>query len=286
MKKEIENTDFLTFILKKSFLCLYFIFFLIFSPLTFSKEFNCHLNNTKIRPNLNKGPGFLFNSKKYQKRNFKINFKEVTVLMWSRNDLIHILLGSNKERVSIKTSFSLNRSQFFLTMNPSVKLKCIARKSVSKSDKAKQGNSLTIPSTGDNLIVEIKKDLLFKYYTEDGFELSRSLIFQNGKVYNKTRPPSKKDPWCLFRIEFKLNEDTLVPLGTKIPIKRAEVFKNNEDFTVFSYSFVDFATGKKGMETSRFVPFSIECTIDSKMAFSKKLLDEINQGAFKIYRKK
>ena len=285
MKREIENTDFVTFIFKKSFLRLYFIFFLIFSPLTFSKEFKCNLNNTKIRPGPDKGLVFLFNSQKYQTGNFKINFKEVTLLMWSRNDLIHLLLGSNKKRVSIKTSFSLNRSQFFLTMNPSVKLQCIARKGVSKSEEAKQGNSFTIPSNEGNLIVEIKKDLLFEYYTEDGFELSRSLIFQNGKVFNKTRPPSKKDPWCLFRIEFKLNEDTLVPIGTKIPVKRAEVFKNNENFTVFSYSFVDFATGKKGMETSRFVPFSIECTVASKMPFSKKLLNKINQGAFKIYRK-
>ncbi len=285
MKRKTEIPDPLIFWPKGLSVYLFLLFLVISSPLTHSKEFSCQLTQTKISQSVEKGPTFLFNSKNYQKGNFKINFKETTVLMWKRGDLIHLLLGSSKKKVSIKTSFSLKRTEFSLTLNPSVRLKCNSRKDSKVEEKVKQTNGLTIPSTGDDLIVEIKKDLLFRYYTKDGFELSRSLIFQKGKIYNQTRAPSKKDPWCLFRIEFKLNEDTLVPNKTKIPVKRAEVFKNNENFTVFSYSFVDFATGKKGMETSRFVPFSIECTIGSKMTFSKKLLDEINQGAFKIYRK-
>ena len=285
MKIKIQNTDLLASFFKKFFLPLLFLFPIFSSDITQAKTFACQINESKINQNHKSGALFLFNSEAYQTGNFKVNFKEATLLIWRRGDFVHLLLGSSKKKVSVKTSFSLERSQFSLTLNPSVKLKCIARKGTSETNKIEKNNDFNIPSTGDNLIVEIKRDLLFRYYTKDGFELSRSLIFQKGKVYNQTRAPSKKDPWCLFRIEFKLNEDTLVPNKTKIPVKRAEVFKNNENFTVFSYSFVDFATGKKGMETSRFVPFSIECTIGSKMTFSKKLLDEINQGAFKIYRK-
>ena len=285
MKRKIEKTSFLSFFPKSFIVYLFSIFIFINSPLAHAKEFACQLNKTNDKQNSKKDRLFLFNSESYKKGSFKVNYKENTLLMWSRGDLIHLLLGSSKKKVSIKTSFLLIRDKFSLTLNPLVKLKCVSRKDLPKKENYKQKGPITIPSTGNNLIVEINKDLLFKYYTKDGFELSRSLIFQNGKIYNQTRAPAKKDPWCLFRIEFKLNEDTLVPKKTKIPVKRAEVFKNNENFTVFSYSFVDFATGKKGMETSRFVPFSIECTIDSKMTFSKKLLDDINQGAFKIYRK-
>ena len=71
-------------------------------------------------------------------------------------------------------------------MNPSVKLKCIARKNVAKSDKAKQGNSLTIPSNGDNLIVEIKK-IFFLSIIRRQIQIKQKPYFSNGKIYNKTR---------------------------------------------------------------------------------------------------
>ena len=256
----------------------------LFSFLGYSKDFLCELNERKLFRGSSKGHLFLFKPRKYQKGNFKINYKDTTLLMWTKTNLVNILLGSKKKRVSVKTTFSIERLEFSLTLNPSVRLYCKRRKGLHLKEKESTQNEIKIPTSGKSLKINIKKPLIFKYYTADGFELTRSLIFQSGKAFNQTRAPSSIEPWCLFRIELKLNEDTLVPKGTKIPVKRAEIFKNNENFTVYSYSFVDFATGKKGMETSRFIPFSIECTIKAGKEFSKKLLEKINQGAFTIDR--
>ncbi|MDC0254659.1 hypothetical protein OAK75_07150 [Bacteriovoracales bacterium] len=207
----------------------------------------------------------------------KISFKDKTILIWNKKGLIHIGLFSGRKKVTVNTSFSPSRQSFQLNVSPHTELLCTSKRKTTV-------NSQGIPTSGKGVVVKIKRPLLFKYYTLDGYEMTRTLIFQKGKITNSHLPPLKDTSWCLFRIEFKLNEDTLVPKGISIPVKRAEMLQNNKDFKVYSYSFVDFATGKKGMETSRFVPFSLECKIKSEEVFSRELLRVITNSSFEITR--
>ena len=184
MNRKIEKTSFLTFLPKSFIVYLFSIFIFINSPLAHAKEFACQLNKTNDRQNSKKDRLFLFNSESYKKGSFKVNYKENTLLMWSRGELIHLLLGSSKKKVSIKTSFLLIRDKFSLTLNPLVKLKCVSRKGLPKKENNNQKGPITIPSTGSNLIVEIQKDLLFKYYTKDSIKLVVSYDYFILKKYN------------------------------------------------------------------------------------------------------
>ena len=94
-----------------------------------------------------KGHQFLFRPENYQKGKLKISFKYSTLLIWNRLEKIHILLGSKKKKVSVKTSFSLNRNQFSLTLNPSVKLKCTKINESPHQKNKNHSTSLNVPSS-------------------------------------------------------------------------------------------------------------------------------------------
>ncbi len=236
----------------------------------FGKNFYCQLNTTPAGKPITKLRFFTFDTTSLKGK--KIVFKDKTLFIWNKKNLVYVNLFSGRKKVSVKTSFSPSRKTFQLNVSPHTELLCTSKGKVSQE----------IPVSGKNVVVKIKRPLLFKYYTSDGYEMTRTLIFQKGKITNSHLPPLKDTSWCLFRIEFKLNEDTLVPKGISIPVKRAETLQNNKDFKVYSYSFVDFATGKKGMETSRFVPFSLECKVKSGEVFSRELLNNITNSSFDI----
>tara|TARA_B100000029_G_scaffold479573_1_gene526783 strand:- start:567 stop:1343 length:777 start_codon:yes stop_codon:yes gene_type:complete len=253
----------------------FLILWLLFITNAMGKNFYCQLNTAPV--------GKLIEAKDYLRfftfdssalKGKKISFKDKTILIWNKKGLIHISLFSGRKKVTVKTSFSPTRQTFQLDVSPHTELLCTSK----RKEKVSQG----IPVSGKDIFIKIRRPLLFKYYTEDGYEMTRTLIFQKGKISNRHLPLLQNESWCLFRIEFKLNEDTLVPKGIKIPVKRAETFQNNKSFKVYSYSFVDFATGKKGMETSRFVPFSLECKIKTEEVFSKELLNNITNSSFEI----
>jgi hypothetical protein len=272
------------------FIGAFFIPFLFLIPSkAYSKKFYCQLNLAPPEKDipLEKAKDFLrfFTFETQMKKGKKINFKDKTLFIWNKKNLIYINLKSAKKRVSVQTSYHFSRQTFSIDLSPYTQLLCVSNKKGHSLQKTIQREDQKIPSSGKKVIVKITRPLLFKYYTLDSYEMGRSLIFQKGKVYNKTLPPLKNENWCLFRIELKLNEDTLVPQNTLIPVASAESLQNNKDFKVYSYSFVDFATGKKGMETSRFVAFSLECKIKSAQSFSKKLLQKINNASFEIYQR-
>ena len=257
------------------------IFWLLFVTNALGKSFYCQLNIAPVGKLMDAKEAknylrfFTFDTSSL--RGKKISFKDKTVLIWNKKNLVHISLFSGRKKVTVKTNFSPSRKTFQLNVSPYTELLC-----TSKGKTNIQKELKGIPVSGKNVVVKIKRPLLFKYYTEDGYEMTRTLIFQKGKISNRHLPPLKNESWCLFRIEFKLNEDTLVPKGTLIPVKRAETLQNNKNFKVYSYSFVDFSTGKKGMETSRFVPFSLECKIRSEEVFSRELLKKITNSSFDI----
>ena len=97
MNKEINTLPSFFLIIKSGLFLFIFMGINLFSFLGYSKDFLCELNERKLFRGSSKGHLFLFKPRKYQKGNFKINYKDTTLLMWTKTNLVNILLGSKKK---------------------------------------------------------------------------------------------------------------------------------------------------------------------------------------------
>jgi hypothetical protein len=133
-----------------------------------------------------------------------------------------------------------------------------------------------------NLTVNVNTDLKFLFYQAKANDRMRAIVFQGGMTYSLDSEIEKEKDWCIFNIQVKLDEDTIIPKGSKIKVVGFNVLSNNPTQNVYAYDFVDIEKGKKLSETSRYAPFSLECKLAKDKVLSPEYLKKITGNKISI----
>ncbi len=249
------------------------LLFFLLSNLAFPKTYNCEFN---LAP-----PGKTLNaeeSKEFvreiqfdtnQKEGKVLNFKNQNIFIWAKNNLINIRYEDKSNNFEFTTNYIPTRDSFSFNVAPNKEFKCFVKKDESSQE------SVELSLQKENLTLVINSDLKFIFYQSKANDRMRAIIFQEGDLYSLDSEREKDKDWCIFNIQVKLDEDTYISKNTKIKVVGFNLLSNNDQQNVYAYDFVDIAQGKKVTETSRYVPFSLECKIGKGNVLSPEYFKKI-----------
>lgn len=222
-----------------------------------------------------------------------VQFKNVQLIMWGRGDDIHLHVKNLTNEMVVKTSFDMRKRSIKLTMSPHIEISCLQEVSLKNSNVDSVTNILHQKITDEtdlvkldaNVNIILTKKIMFFYKTQNPNGKMRPIIYQNGQSKQRDQVDFN-DNFCVFQIQLKRDENTVISSGTKfVPISFSKN-KNNEKSAAYVYSFVDFSSGKKTQETNRYAPFSLECSLKRGLPFNYKMFKFITGSDFKFTIKK
>lgn len=258
----------------------------------FSKEFYCQLNYAPFGSELSleDAKKFLksFNFQTESPKGIKIEFEGDEYLLWNKDKHIQLKFTDKNTAMTFQTQFAPSESEYFVKISPNREFKCL-----DKAQKAKAvdfppdelgaiTNDSILPSYTENIELQFTSNLTFKYIQHKVVGLMRPIIFQKGKLLTADSPLDTQENFCSLQIQVKLNEDISVSRDTIWKIVRVDNFSNSEKFNVYTYNFVDFATGKKGQSNSYYSPFALECQIKKSDVFTYGLFRQMTNNTLAI----
>ncbi|MBF0297081.1 MAG: hypothetical protein HQK51_00040 [Oligoflexia bacterium] len=227
----------------------------------------------------------------------KSKFRDIEMYIWNQKNNLHLIVKDLKRKIDIQTSFPADQDDLFLRLSPEpeTKVQCMSIKKWESLEDESVKVFFQVPPLSDNsnllnyttnVQIVINRDILFKYHssrgTGAGSERNEELFFQSGKVLNGGVDKDNNKEWCMFRIQRKMDEDTTVPLGTKIPVVTVTSNAASKEHYVLNYNFVDFVAGKKNFETYDFIPFVLQCKIRNGVILTKKFFKDITGNYFDV----
>jgi len=260
------------------------ILMLFFSPLGFSQTYKCEFNTAPPGKSLTaeEAKEFIreidFDSN--QKDGKVLNFKNHNIFVWKKGSQIHTKYQDTTSNFEFTTDYLSTRDSFSFNVTPNKLFKC----SIAKTEKVSISNdpNADMALQKENLTVNVNTDLKFLFYQAKANDRMRAIVFQGGMTYSLDSEIEKEKDWCIFNIQVKLDEDTIIPKGSKIKVVGFNVLSNNPTQNVYAYDFVDIEKGKKLSETSRYAPFSLECKLAKDKVLSPEYLKKITGNKISI----
>ncbi len=219
--------------------------------------------------------------------------KNVSLFIWAKNKKIHLAVQLKQKEgdpLKIQTGFPLETPEIKLKISPDIDIACLTQQALSSVKDSEQrkmldksiGDKSDLYNYGADIYFMTNTFLKFIYNQQLANGKMRPIVFQNGKLYTLDDQIDKNKNWCIFNIEVKLDEDTYLQKNTKLKPASVSKNSNNSTQTVYSYNFVDFSTGKKLYETSRYAPFSFECSLEKEQGFKAETIKEVTGGRIKV----
>jgi len=266
------------------------LFFINFS--VFGTEYFCHIDITPKGTTLNQSNinnyirKFKYNSVPSAKGK-RVRFQKYEVVIFNQGPQTSLIIKFPNSKNEVKTSYDLSQKTIKFISKDKAEIKCVT-KELKKTDAITSAvHKEMLPTSdlslfGSKVLLKNKATLRFKYKQRLVSGLMRPIIFQNGKLLTADDIRDSVAPWCVFQIQVKLNEDTYMQKYTKMkPLEFSKV-SNNDTRTVFNYSFVDFSSGKKSFETSRYALFSFSCNLEKGKTFTPATFHEITGQRFEL----
>ncbi len=250
---------------------LYFFHFSIFSA-----SFNCKLNIEHSKGEVKgKVLSFTFDSSKDNSKSLQLS--DYRFLIWTSGDLLMLKIKGGELKKALSIQFALDQTNASFHYGENLDFQCMNTNQASSPDGHKSGNKSEQDwaSLEDKVKVVVNDSLVFPYYQPEEVELMRTLYFQDKKVLSESAKLIAKLPWCGLRVQLARNEDTTVNKGEVFTPVSFESHNNNSYFTTYSYSFVDFSSGKKVGATRLYNPFMLNCNILRGMKFNQDTLQSI-----------
>ncbi len=189
------------------------------------------------------------------------------LIIWKKSPHMNVKFMGGDFKKPITMQFGEKQKTLRFQYGPQINFRC---QSGGQTD-AQKAISLTkdkdIDQFQENVLFTVNQNLIFPYYQPEESQRMRTLYFQSGKIYKESSDMEKKLPWCSLRIQLKRDEDTTVKAGESFTPVSFQKQENNNYFTTFSYSFVDFSKGKKAGEQHLYNPFMLNCNILRGMAY-------------------
>lgn len=218
---------------------------------------------------------------------------DVSLFIWAKNKKIHLAAQIKQKEgdpLKIQTSYPLNIPEIKLKISPNIDIACLTQQALSNvkdADALKMldksiNDKSDLYNYGADIFFVTNMPLKFVYNQQLANGKMRPIVFQQGKLFTLDDQINKDKNWCIFNIEVKLDEDTYLQKNTKLKPASVSKNSNNDRQTVYSYNFVDFSTGKKLDETSRYSPFSFECSLQKDQGFKSEVIKEVTGGRIKV----
>ncbi len=198
-----------------------------------------------------------------------LQLQDYRFLIWGSGDYLMIKIKGGEFSKALSSQFSLSQDQARFHYGEDLDFSCKKKMNSSK------GSISDYASAQDKIKIKVVQDILFPYQQLEEVELMRTLFFQDKKIYSESSKLIPKLPWCSLRIQLSRNEDTTVNKGEAFTPVSFETHNNNSYFTTYSYSFVDFASGKKRGMTRLYSPFIFNCNVLRGMTFNHDTLESI-----------
>lgn len=218
---------------------------------------------------------------------------DVSLFIWTKNKKINLAVQIKQKEgdpLKIQTSYPINIPEIKMKVSPNIDVACLTQTALSnvKDSNARKmldksiGDKSDLYNYGADIYFVTNTFLKFIYNQRLANDKMRPIVFQEGKLYTLDDNIDKNLNWCIFNIEVKLDEDTYIQKNTKLKPATVSRNSNNNTQTVYSYNFVDFSTGKKLYETSRYAPFSFECSLNKNQGFKSEVIKEVTGGRIKV----
>lgn len=211
---------------------------------------------------------FIYNVDKEVGKNIALG--PYKLIIWKKSPHMNVKFVGGEFKSPITIQFSEKQETLRFQYGAKLNFSCQSKGQTT----AQKATSLTpeknIDQFQENVVFTTAKNLVFPYYQPEENQRMRTLYFQNGKVYKESGAMEKKLPWCSLRVQLKRDEDTTVKSGESFVPVSFQKQENNNYFTTFSYSFVDFSKGKKRGEKHLYSPFMLNCNILRGMPYKLK----------------
>jgi len=277
---------------------LFVLTFLFFSSLASATEYKCSINLIPKGKEISKSEF----SEYIKQFTYKMKegapgktstLKDVSLFIWAKNKKINLavqLKQKEGEPLKIQTSYPVNITEIKMKISPNIDVACLTHEALSNvkdSNTRKMldksiGDKSDLYNYGADIYFVTNTFLKFIYNQRLANDKMRPIVFQKGKLYTLDENIDKNLNWCIFNIEVKLDEDTYIQKNTKLKPASVSKNSNNSTQTVYSYNFVDFSSGKKLYETSRYAPFSFECSLNKNQGFKSEVIKEVTGGRIKV----
>ncbi len=249
----------------------------LFTLSSFAKVFDCTLN-TKHSAGVVKDAIFQFTYDSEKDNSKSLQFKDYRFLIWASEGSLMLKLMGGEFAKALSIQFSLDQSQARFHYGNDFDFNC-----ESDSESSAAADSLNdLSALKEKVKISILSDLTFPYHQPEEVDLMRTLFFQEKKVFDESAKLVPKLPWCSLRVQLSRNENTVIEKGELFSPQGLETHQNNSYFTTYSYSFVDFSSGKKMGATRLYNPFMLNCNLLRGMSFSAENLESIVGNYLKI----
>lgn len=256
---------------KINFLFLFILISVV--PLAEAKDrvLNCTLNKAADKKSLGSNElaqnvkNFSYKVDKEVGKNIELN--PYKLIIWKKEPHINVkfLGGDFKKPLTVQFSEKQEKMRFnygsFLDFQCSLSGQTQAQKAMTL------GPDKDIDHFQEKVLFEVNQPFKFVYNQQEENQRMRTLFFQAGKIYVDSADMERKLPWCSLRVQLKRDEDTQIRKGESFKPVSFQKQENNTYFTTYSYSFVDFASGKKVTEQHLYTPFMLRCNILRGMAY-------------------
>lgn len=243
---------------------LVFAFSLILSTSIFASAFNCTLNTAQSKGALkDKIYNFSFDPQKDSSKS--LQFSSYRFLVWSSKDMLMVKIKGGEFDKALSVQFGLDQKAARFHYGKDFDFLCENQNNSADKENPKH---IDIAKLKDQIKLQVGSNLVFPYSQPEEVDLMRTLYFQEKKIHTESAKLNPKLPWCSLRIQLSRNEDTMVNAGEVFTPIRFDEHNNNSYFTTYSYSFVDFSSGKKYGSTRLYNPFMFTCNILRGMKFN------------------
>lgn len=218
---------------------------------------------------------------------------EVSVFIWAKKKKIHLAVQIKQEKkdpLKIQSSYPMRTPEVKMKISPNIDIVCLTNQALDSVKDVNSRKMLDKSITDKSDLYQYGADIYFVtntflkfiYKQQMANGKMRPIVFQKGRLYTIDDDIDKNHNWCIFNIEVKLDEDTYIQKNTKLKPASVSKNSNNSKQTVYSYNFVDFSSGKKLYETSRYAPFSFECSLNKNQGFKADVIKDVTGGRIKV----
>ena len=268
----------------------YFILLLLLPNIALGQKYFCTLNIAPAGMTVSSGQikeyirTFEYDYSSKSGRSTKI--KDISVFIFKSKKRLYVQFEDKKKKLQLVTFFRPSQEEILLKVRPNTEFKCVSGKKLKNGGLGraesllhqKMTDETDLQKLGQMVKLEALNNWKIKWFQQNVNGSMRPILWSNGNVYTADNRSKLKNDYCIFNFNLKLTENTFVPKGKVFEPLNMEVYKNNKTHTVYSYSFVDFGSGKKNTGTSRYSPFSFECNVKNEVAFTYGLIKKITGG--------
>lgn len=255
------------------------LFFCLIKSAFAGQSLNCTLNIAADKKSLpiseisKNVASFSYDADKEVGKN--IELAPYKLILWKKAPHLNLKFIGGDFKKPITIQFDLKQKNIRFQYGASLNFFCLQGEQTEAQKATQISPKKPIDQFQEKVLFEVTEGLTFIYNQPEESQMMRTLFFQSGKTYINSHELEQRLPWCSLRVQLKRNEDTLVNKGEEFSPLSFQKQENNTYFTTFSYSFVDFANGKKAGEKNLYNPFMLTCNVLRGMPYQLDVFESI-----------